>query len=158
MTIDNAIRKFVEFLNCSWEVVSQSLHNRDYTTNENAINDWLQANWELLVERKVLKIGEYLEVYGEGADFNRASSRITDPEALPDFKIKVKSKTGVPIFDVLNEDTIELRNVTFERIVGFKDGFYVLELAFKYALLREESIDLERVVSLDEIEFDLEEL
>mgnify|MGYP000073187604 FL=1 len=38
----------------------------------------MQANWELLVERKILPLNEYLEVYGDGADFNGISSRITD--------------------------------------------------------------------------------
>lgn len=73
MQIDKAIKNFADFLNSSWLIVYPLLVERSYTSNEESINDWLQANWELLVERKVLNINEYLEVYGDGADYHGAS-------------------------------------------------------------------------------------
>jgi hypothetical protein len=158
MNIDKAIRVFADFLNNSWIIVSQLLLDRNYTSNEDSVNDWLQANWELLVERNVLKVNEYLEVYGEGADYNGASSRIVDPEALPNFKVIVKSKTGSKILDVLNNEQIILENVTFEKIVGFKNGFYILEPEFKYVLITDDTLGLERVIVMEEVEFGLERL
>mgnify|MGYP000932168565 CR=1 FL=1 len=158
MEIDKAIKTFIDFLNSSWIIVSQLLLNRDYTSNENSINDWLQANWELLVERKVLKVNEYLEVYGEGADYNGASSRIVDPEALPNFKVIVKIKNGNSILDVLNNEQVRFENATFDKIVGFKNGFYTLEPEFKYVLITDDNLGLERVVALGDIEFGLERL
>lgn len=158
MEIDKAIKIFVDFLNSSWTIVYQLLLNRDYTSNEDSINDWLQANWELLVERKVLKVNEYLEVYGEGADYNGISSRITDSEALPNFKVIVKTKNGNSIFDVLNNEQVRFENVTFNKIVGFKSGFYTLEPEFKYVLITDDNLELERVVAISDIEFELERL
>ena len=158
MKIDIAINTFVNFLNSSWIIVSQLLFERDYTTDEDSTNDWLQANWELLVERKVLKVNEYLEIYGEGADYNGASSRIIDPEALPNFKIIVKTKNGNSILDVLNNEQVRFENVTFDKIVGFKNGFYTLEPEFKYVLITDDNLGLERVVAIDDIEFGLERL
>ncbi|SEA67499.1 hypothetical protein SAMN05192529_14412 [Arachidicoccus rhizosphaerae] len=158
MDIDKAIRIFSDFLNNSWIIVSQLLLNRDYTSNEDSINDWLQANWELLVERKVLKVNEYLEVYGEGADYNGSSSRIVDPEALPNFKVVIKSRSGNKILDILNDEQVVLENLTFEKIVGFKNGFYTFEPEFKYVLLTDDNLGLERVIVLDDVVFELERL
>lgn len=158
MNINKEIGKFVDFLNSSWIIVSQLLVNRDYTSNEDSINDWLQANWELLVERKVLKVNEYLEVYGDGADYNGSSSRITDPEAQPSFKVIVKTKNGNSVLDLLNNEQIRFENVTFDKIVGFKNGFYTLEPEFNYVLITDDDLGLERVVAIDDIEFTVERL
>jgi hypothetical protein len=155
MAIDKAIKIFAQFLNNSWITASQLLIDRSYTTNEDSINDWLQANWELLVERKVLMINEHLEVYGEGADFNGSSSRITDISALPNFKLKIKSKNGNDVLDVLNNEKVRLNNVTFDKIVGFKNGFYKLVPDFSYVLITDDNLGIERVVALDDIEFEL---
>lgn len=158
MGIDNVIRTFVGFLNSSWIIVSQLLLNRDYTSNEDSINDWLQANWELLVERKILKVNEYLEVYGDGGDYNGASSRITDPDALPNFKVIVKTKNSNSILDILNNEQVRFEKAIFDKIVGFKNGFYTLEPEFKYVLITDDNLGLERVIAIDDIEFELEKL
>ena len=158
MLIDKAIRVFATFMNKSWEEVNQLLVDRDYTSNESSVNDWLQSNWELLIERKVLKINEYLEVYGDGADFNGASSRITDPNSAANFRIKIKPKIGNRVFDILNEEEIIPSNLIFDRLVGFRDGFYVLEPEFNFVLFNDEDIGIERVLRLNDVEFVLEEL
>ncbi len=156
MTIDKAIRVFVEFLNSSWSQVEEILMNRDYTTNEDSVDDWLQANWELLVERKILKINEYLEVYGDGADFNGESSRITDPSELPTYRVAIKAINNNKIFDYLNKEDVLLNNVTFDKIVGFKNGFYTLKPEFKYVLIVDN--ELERVLAIEDVKFELEKL
>lgn len=158
MSIDKAIRIFAVFMNNSWAEVNQLLIDRDYTSNESSVNDWLQSNWEFLIERKVLKINNYLEVYGDGADFNGASSRITDPNSLANFRIKTIPKFGNSVFDILNEEEVILPNLVFDRLIGFRDGFYVLEPEFNFALLNDENIGIERVVRLNDVEFVLEKL
>lgn len=158
MMIDKAIRVFATFMNNSWVEVNQLLVDRDYTSNESSVSDWLQSNWELLIERKVLKINNYLEVYGDGADFNGASSRITDPNSTANFRIKIKPKIGNRVFDILNEEEIMPSDLIFDRLVGFRDGFYVLEPEFNFALFNDEDAGIERVLRLNDVEFDLEEL
>jgi len=153
MEIDKAIRIFAIFLDNSFATIGELLKNRNYTSNESSINDWLQVNWEFLVERKVLKFNEYLEVYGEGADYNGDSSRISDPEALPNYIVGVKSKSGGVVSDILNEEEVNLKNVTFDRIVGFDDGFYNFKSDFKYVLINDDDIGIQRVILLDDIEF-----
>lgn len=155
MELDTAIRLFVDFLNSSWDIVSQLLSNRYDTSDENSIDDWLQANWELLVERKVLKVNEYLEIYGSGADYNGSSSRIIDPEALANFRVDIKTKKGHETFDLLNNEQVELQNMTFENFVGFKNGFYIQEPPFKYALITDDRLGIERVVAINDLQFEL---
>ncbi|WP_199141765.1 hypothetical protein [Pedobacter sp. ASV12] len=158
MLIDKAIKTFATFMDNSWAEVSELLVDRDYTSNESAMNDWLQSNWELLIKRKVLKINNYLEVYGDGADFNGSSSRITDPNSLANFRIKAIPKTGNSIFDVLNEEEVMSPDLVLDRLVGFRDGFYVLEPEFNHVLLNDENMDIERVARLNDVVFVLEEL
>ena len=158
MTIDKAVRIFAEFLNKSWFVSAKLLTRRAYTSDEQSIHDWLQASWEVLVERKVLKLGDYLEVYGEGADYNGVSSRMTDVDAKPNFKVIVKPKNGIEIFDILSNETFIAHNVSFDKIVGFANGWYKLEPDFKYALLIDNDLDIERVVDFESIEFYLNKI
>ena len=158
MSVDTAIRMFANFLNDSWATASKLLPGRKYTSDEDSYNDWLQANWELLVERKILRIEEYLEVYGDGADYNASSSRITDPEAISTFKVIVKSKNNEKIFDLLNCENVVLEYSDFEKIVGFRNGFYTLEPEFRYVLIRDINLGLERVLAIDDIQFELEKI
>ncbi len=156
--IDTAIRIFANFLNNSWTIIYPLLLDRDYTTNESSLNDWLQANWELLVERKILPVQEYLEIYGEGADLYGSSSRVTDTDKLPNFKVIIKSKDGKEVLDILNDELITFEALNFDRLVGFKDGYYVLEPVFNYVLLNDPALGLERVVELENVKFELERM
>jgi len=58
----------------------------------------------------------------------------------------------------LNNEHVILENIVFEKIVGFKNGFYVIEPEFKYVLITDNNLGLERVITLDEVEFELERL
>jgi hypothetical protein len=98
MEINKAVRVFASFLNASWDIVMPLLLERKYTTDESSISDWLQANWEILVEKKILKQNEYLETYSEGADYNGSSSRMNDIEALPTHTLRVFPITKQLIF------------------------------------------------------------
>ena len=101
MEIDKAIRIFSDFLNSSSEIVTPLLIDRHYTSDESSIGDWLQANWEILVEKKVLKQNEYLEIYSDGADYNGSSSRMSDIEVMPKHTLKVFPKNEA--VDILNQ-------------------------------------------------------
>lgn len=153
MEIDKAIKIFSDFLNKSWGIIIPLLSDRSYTTDESSKSDWLQSNWEILVERKVLQLNEYLEVYGEGADFNRESSRITDIKSLPTHYVKVLVNNEK---DVLNNLKVGSAEYTFERLVGFRDGFYTDIPPFDFVLVQDEDIGIERVFLLEQIKFELQ--
>ncbi|WP_343704263.1 hypothetical protein [Chitinophaga sp.] len=153
MTIDETIRAFSVFLNNSWDTLMPLLSGRPYATDESSKSDWLQSNWEMLVERKVLQLNEYLEVYGEGADFNGKSSRITDIESVPTHSVKVLIDGSK---DILNNLEIEDGRYDFERLVGFENGFYTSIPPFNFALVQDEGAGIERVFPLEEIRFELQ--
>lgn len=157
INLDIAVRYFAKFINESWDSVIPLLEDRSYTTNESSIADWLQSNWEILVERKVLKINQYLEIYAEGADFNNASSRITDASASPDYVVKVKSRFGKKIPDLLNDEQVLITDSDFLKLVSFKDGFYQKEPQFEFVLL-EDDIGIERVVPIEKVKFELQKI
>ncbi|MBV6644933.1 MAG: hypothetical protein KI790_05770 [Cyclobacteriaceae bacterium] len=159
MELDKAIKLFSSFLNVVWPVIQPLLKERDYTSDEESINDWLQSNWELLVERKVLNSNEYLEAYGDGADFNGASSRITDIDSLPTHRIIVRSLSGNTLVDVLNDEKVQVNiNLVFDGLVGFENGFYTNKPNFNYVLLKDEDNGVERVVLLDDVNFEIQKL
>lgn len=153
MHIDKAIRIFSVFLNKSWGVIIPLLSDRSYTTDESSKSDWLQSNWEILVERKVLQLNEYLEIYGEGADFNGESSRITDINSFPTHSVKVLVSKEQ---DVLNNVEIDSSEYSFERLVGFREGFYTDIPPFDFVLVQDEDIGIERVFLLEKIKFELQ--
>lgn len=152
MNIDKAIRFFSDFLNKSWETVIPLLSDRLYTSDESSKNDWIQANWELLVERKVLQLNEYLEIYGDGADFNGISSRITDVESIPTHSITVLVSDCM---DILNNVKINAAEYLFEQLVGFKNGFYINSNPFNFVLVQDKDTNIERVFLLDGVKFQL---
>lgn len=148
--INEAIHIFSDFLNSTWHIVKPLLSDRSYTTAEDAENDWLQANWELLIERKVLSLNSYLEVYGSGGDYNGESSRITDFKALPTYRVDVLVKQGN---DLLNKIQIKNQKFHFDRLVGYKDGFYINDRPFNYVLAYDPETLIERVFPLDDVTF-----
>lgn len=96
--ISQEIGLYREFLGRSIEVVSEAV-------SDEILNDWMQANWELLVESRVCQPGlEFLTVYGDGADCNDGSSRVWFPEALATHG--VKCELIKPAFDVMSEQPI----------------------------------------------------
>lgn len=99
MEIDKAIRIFSKFLNNCWDIINPLVLGRFYTSNESSISDWLQANWEILVEKKILQLNEYLEFYGDGADYYGDSCRIANIKAVAIFSVQTvlndKNKTDL---------------------------------------------------------------
>jgi hypothetical protein len=156
MEINKAIRIFASFLNASWDIVMPLLLEREYTSDDSSVGDWLQTNWEILVEKKVLNQDNYLEVYSDGADYNGASSRMNDKEAMPTHTIKVFVNDKA--MDFLNNQIFRDREeLEFERLVGFKNGFYSNLPPFNYVLLND-ALGIEKVLSLDEVVFKLKRI
>jgi hypothetical protein len=154
MEINKAIRIFSDFLNYSWDKVIPLLIDRSYTSDESSINDWLQANWEILVERNVLSQNGYLEFYGDGADCYGASCRMTDIEADSTFAVKVKlDKKNAN--DILNNEILPTNAVfSFDKLVNFKNGFYLNEPPFDYVLIQDNN-GKDRVFQLENVIFEL---
>lgn len=155
MNINCAIRIFAKFLDVNWELVNllfTGSDNEEYSGI--SIDDWIQCNWELLVERIILSKDEYLEIYGEGADFYGEYSRITDVKSVETHSVKVLVDEAI---DILNGEKIKNEIFNFEQLVGFKNKFYVIEPPFSYILAKDDD-DFERVFSLEDVNLEIERI
>lgn len=142
-----ALESFIAFLNISWNIVCINL-------NEDDMNDWLQANWEILVE-SCLGNGKriLLEPYGEGADCNGDSSRVFEPNKIATHRIICRGKNHGQGKDVLKGCDIDLSEYDFDSFVSWNGEQYAHEPPFEYVLLESDDI---AVVKFNEIEFAIE--
>lgn len=150
--VDEKVKEFAEFLNKSLECAQKLLND-----NEDLSMDWIQASWELLVERALLSNDEFLDVYSAGADFNGSSSRITKVNALPTHKIVLASKNGDEVLDLLSAQKLKLVDgMVFEEFVSFKEGFYSNKPNFDCILVNQIGSNQEMVFYINDIIFRLE--
>ncbi len=116
------------------------------------MNDWKQANWELIVECN-LYIGEnvFLLPYGEGADYYGKSSRILRPKAIPTHSVNCVGTKD--IIDQLTGNSVLFpkNGLPLECFVTIKDGWYFEIPPFDYALILMDNDQI--VISLKDVKF-----
>lgn len=161
VSVTTLIKEFSKFLNISMPLVQNIIKGHSINTgaiDEYIQDDWLQANWEFLVEYG-LGVGIFLEVYGNGADCYGASSRITYNTALPTHFITCKSNSESPLTDLLSKNELlnEDTNLILDRLVAMTDDGWYAELSpFDKVLCR--LGDDEVILNLDELEFSLSKI
>lgn len=122
--VKGLLERFSSLLVYYWENLS-SLSENDITGSLS--DDWLQANWELLVEGLLNEDNLVLEPYGDGADCNGASSRVLYPNKLPTHKIICIPLDNRQIYDILNKRQLDVsqNKIIFDRFVSIgKDDWY----------------------------------
>jgi|GEM_PF-3058969 len=82
MIVSNEIMNFHNFLNQSWPGLSKILENLDWDNKPYFLDEWLQANWELLVEQQILEKNQFLVPYGYDVEnlecrYNKQVSKVT---------------------------------------------------------------------------------
>lgn len=84
--VTSHISKFRNYIAGVWHVMEELIKNHDWEKDPDFIEDWLQANWECLVEQELLGKGKYL------LPFRRCASgkRINHPDAVPEYVIRVE--------------------------------------------------------------------
>jgi hypothetical protein len=124
ISINNLLTQFSSLLVLYWENLLL-LVKEDSTGSLK--DDWLQANWELIVEGLLDDKNIVLEVYGDGADCNGESSRVLYPDRQPTHRLICKPLDGNYIYDVLNEKSLDITqgDIIFDRFVSIgEDGWY----------------------------------
>ena len=153
MIAGQALYGFRDFLEASWGAV-EKLRSLSPSA-EDQVADWLQANWEVFVEAVLFPEGNhYLEVYGDGAECNGASSRVWKPWALPTHRVRCLPRTGTTVVDVLTGKATDPRNLSFWGFVSWDGEQYDMSPPFHHVLLEDRSDSY--VIKLDEVEFDCE--
>ena len=148
--IDKAVRRFREFLNSSWAAVSASEMEQD------VFGDWLQANWEILVEWRVCDSGrQFLEVYGEGADCNDPSSRVWLPDARATHRIVCVPKQNRSVVDRLSGKEVSAEQLLLDRFVSWDGHQYAEEPPFEFVLVEQHSAGKELLLHHEEVDFEV---
>jgi len=137
MEVTKSINNFRNFILHSWEGLSFFLNNCD--DPEEMLNNWLQANWEILIESTLTKENEYLEVYGFGADCNGESSRVCYPDKLPTRRILCYPTNGKLVKDYLSNENVDIANCDFMGFVSLDDNYYKVKPPFDFVLLSKDS-------------------
>jgi hypothetical protein len=108
--VNNALINFLNFLNNSivnFKEIKFVVKNSDIF--EELINDFYQANWEILVESVICSPGkEFLEIYGEGADCNSDSSRVSFPQKVATHQIVCREISSNFVKDIYTDGFIDL--------------------------------------------------
>ena len=156
MNVDEIVRNFQQFLEASW----QSVENIPLTEEgEHLRLDWLQANWEILVEAVIQPDGtSFLEFYGEGAECNGASSRVWEPHAEATHRICCVPKDGSEVTDLVTGGSIEPQDLDF---FGFgnpdRERRLILQPPFNVVVLSD-SEGIEFIVRLEDVRFEIQAL
>ena len=150
--VNKFILSFRDILLSSWNVIND-LDQEDNTGS--FLIDWQQAIWERIVEHSLFsKYGQlFLEVYGEGADLNGDSSRISFADKTPTHVVGCRAKSKF-IKDVLTNKQFSIGEgelLRFEKFVSIKDGWYYDTCPLDHVMLTRDSNEL--VVNLREIDF-----
>ncbi|MGI9282624.1 MAG: hypothetical protein ACR2PX_23760 [Endozoicomonas sp.] len=129
------VSKFKLLVECYWNNLSKI---SELESSGALKQDWLQVNWELLVEGLLRKEDEIvLEPYGDGAECNGASSRVLYPEKKPTHCIICESTNDDNVYDFLNKKLLMIPEggVIFDRLVSIReDGWYYEEPPFDKVL------------------------
>jgi len=75
--------------------------------NDDYMAEFYQANWEVMVETRLIDLGivsGVIDVYGEGADSNDASSRVSLPNALPKCSIQIGEGFVIHSYGTMTQD------------------------------------------------------
>lgn len=158
-TLDVALDAFLRVLRSSWVSVRKGLVEAA-GWDESVLNDWAQANWEMIVEAALSQEQRVvLDVYAAGADCNERSSRVWRPELLPTHTIACRTirPDGV-VRDRLTDQDIEMPSAGLclsEFVALSQDGWYRAEPPFDHALVDSDGVEV--VVSLSDVEFVLVE-
>ena len=92
VNITKQVNLFVDFLVKSWPSLDDLMYDHDWDEDGYFSSNWMQVNWEFLVERELIKGQGFLtEIEG--------SARVTYPQAKATHKVLCKVKDPVILID-----------------------------------------------------------
>lgn len=149
------IEQFRSFLN-------QNLDNVNEMLEPDIVNDWIQANWEILVESKLCVCADqFLAVYGDGADCNESSSRVWNPSSMPTHQLvcsftedAVDQLSKKPVDNILGFN----KYLEFESFCSWDNtsNQYAFDTPLEYAICNFNDDLL--IVGIEKIKFDIKPL
>ncbi len=154
--ITQHVEKLRNFLNISWNhVIYNIMEDHDWDDDGWFLNDWIQVNWELLVEREMLGrnlgLSQLSTVYLGGS--------ILHPERAPEYVVFARFEEGLK--DVKSQkalpDKKSLRLFSFNVLSGENKGLAFGPPFDLACLVDDETNDL-YTVPVSEVRFFLHEI
>ena len=130
--VTDAVEAFHEILTNGWPVLKR-LAGED--TTGSYLDDWMEANWEMVIEASIPPSeGVVIEPYASGADCNIPSSRVWQPDRIPNTPVYVRYTGNEPLVNTV--DGLEVGGIM--RLSSFctiEDGWPKVGSPFDFALL-----------------------
>jgi hypothetical protein len=143
MSIDQIVLNYQKFLLMSWSCLSEILAELDWDEFPYFLDEWMQANWELLVEQQA-DPSYTLASYGfDGSP----QCRYSEKDRIVTHRVICWEKEKIP----------EIKHV-FLCFVGKIDGTYKISPPFDYVDVENAETRERATLPLDEISFALEEI
>ena len=172
LTLDEYIENFRKLIEMSWDHVASiepypdtSPHFKPLEVGE-TLGDWLQMQWEYLVEGMLRWTGQldgYLESYGDGTD-SGFGCRYYDNDAEITHRVCVLPREGTSLPELIGGKAIPFpeNGLPFDRFVTFSGGWYDSRPPLDHVLVSELPTELESdydfVFRLEDVRFALVEI
>jgi len=157
--VTKEIKIFIDFLNLNWFYIWKhisDLSSKDELEKRDMVNEWLQFNWEIMVEASFNLSGKGLEVYGEGADLHIRSERMRNPNLEPAYFIGVSLLDSNKNIDLLTEEEVDMSTLNLYKFVNFDGHKYSESEVFDHVLL-EDVEGVYRLFPINNLQFLLKE-
>ncbi len=132
LDVTASVNAFREVISASWLSIKRIAK---IDTTGSFLNDWMQANWERVVESSItpdLKV--ILEPYGEGADCNIKSSRVWNPEAKPNAYVNIRYIGNDILLNAIDGREID-GIMVLDHFCALKAQWPVIESPFDHVVL-----------------------
>jgi hypothetical protein len=137
LDVTSNVEAFREILSVAWPIAKRAAI---MDTTESFLDDWIQANWERLVEASLPPdMHVFLEPYGAGADCNISSSRVWRPDVLPTSPVFVEYIGNEPLINLM--DGCEVSGpMELDYFCTLQDGWPTAEVPFDHVLIQSRSV------------------
>lgn len=150
----DVLDNFRGFLSSSWKHIEGYI---ELDTTGSFKEDWLQSNWEWLVEGQMVNERDFwLESYGDEADAYEDSSRILYPDKRPTHRI-AKSSSQSTVRDILTGLDVPTDGLVFDKFATEKDGWYIESPPFDCVMFLSRE-GKEYLVKFEDCEFEIQKL
>jgi hypothetical protein len=159
MDVSVVINQFITFLNNSYDGIAKLVQYIDNERNDIILadkieNGYYQFIWEIIVEAQLCTEGDYLDPYGDGADFYGKSSRVVYPEKAANTKIIVNVKNNL---DYFSQRKTTSENLDLLKFVSYDGSHYFITKPFDFVLC-EDYLGNQFLFKLNEVGFSLEKI
>ena len=130
INITKQVNLFTDFLVKSWSSLSDLMDDHDWDDDGDFTSDWMQVNWEFLVERELIKGQGFLTEI-------EWSARVTYPQAKATHKVICKVKDPVILIDWIKKtENHEGEDLILEGFLTPVETSFGLYPPFDYADIR----------------------